>query len=733
MSPSGNPFWYPSPQPSSISMPQTSSDRWHGKLAHGVHTHVLSQDSISQLPTPSEGDWSQATFTYDTSKGAQVSSLNDSSSPQSINWPMTEKYSSTPMDKHASRCPRATLWKMILLPTAIIVFPMAALVAGLLGLIFGYRVKSDDSLFAAVSNSEALNNHAVVLVRFSATRIAFVASWASTLAPLLATFVMNLSSFQSALAMFHASSGTEQRDLPTPYQYSLLLGLCLAEVGRLKRYFSYSRTDGIVIPPVLRRAARTMTITLVLAMVVFGADTALHYTTSTINFDQVSTVSDSEVNTHGRGLSKECLTLNRTENFGLPCSRNGDLAASDYFAYVQGQNEISFLEHNLSNTSEVSLVSAPNQPSTSVHGNAVILLPQTANVSPYQDYRATTAAVVTTCTPITSECEWKTLGPQDLYSQFNCTNNFYGILGMPPNITQAGNMLDDSNVPTLGFKPSSTLQYSFFMDQDFDTPYDSTGVNGPALSDSQLINPVYLGVAARFTASAQRAGVNMSGDPGVHQGPTPYIDFVLRCQYTTYEADYNFVNSTASITSLTPSPNGTLAEIFHGFNIAGTYAAFDNDLQDDLLQSALQTDPQSMADDFANFYSIRVMSVIGPFLSGRANLQEQVRTSLLVAKVPKAPLAILVAGCIAYIIFGIVSAVLAYRALNEVDVRDVAFRFSLPALGLQAFRDVVTENTATEVDATGHRVFDESKIRSETSRVAVEGEPTNGFVLKSLV
>lgn len=712
-------------------MPQSSLDRLQGSLIHGDHTPVPSQDDIGIPQTPSEGDWSQATFVYDMSKGAQVSSLGDSSSPQSKDWPSAGKSYSFPTEKGDLRCPQATLRKIILLPTSVIVFPMAALVAGLLGLIFGYRVRSNDSLFDEAPGSDALNNHAVVLVHYSATRIAFVASWASTLAPLLASFIMNLASFQSALVVFHASSGAEQRDLPTPYQYSLLIGLCLASTGRLKRYFAYSTADGVVIPPVLRRAACTLTLTLILAIIVFGADTALHYTTSTINFDQISTVSG--MHAYGRGMSEECLALNRSENIGLPCSRNGNLALEDYFAFVTGQNEISFLEHNLSNISQVSLVSAPNQLSASEQEKVAILLPQTANLSPYQDYRATTPAVVTTCTPISSECQWKTIGPEDLYSQFNCTDSFYGVLGKAPNVSVTGNSIDDSDVPPLGFKPSSALQYSFFMDQNLDTPYDSTGVNGPVLSGSELINPVYLGVAARFFSTSQRAGVNMSGDPGIHQGPTKNLDFVLRCQYTTYSADYNWVNSTVHINSLTPSPNGTLAEIFHGFNIAGSYAAFDNDLQDDLLQSALQTDPQSMANDFANFYSIRVMSVIGPFLSGRANLQEQTRTPLLVAKVPKAPLAIMVSGCIAYIVFGLVSAVLAYRALNELDVRDVAFRFSLPALGLQAFRDVVTENTATEVDGAGHRVFDESKIRSETSRVAVEGEPGTGFVLKSLV
>ena len=77
----------------------------------------------------------------------------------------------------------------------------------------------------------------------------------------------------------------------------------------------------------------------------------------------------------------------------------------------------------------------------------------------------------------------------------------------------------------------------------------------------------------------------------------------------------------------------------------------------------------------------------------------------------------------------------AYRALRTVDVRDLAFRFSLPALGLHAFRDVSVEKEAVSggKGEGGHRVFDEKKIRGETMRVAVEGDPRGGFVLKSLM
>ncbi|KIW45678.1 uncharacterized protein PV06_04049 [Exophiala oligosperma] len=738
---SNNRSWlFSIPQSSSISTPSTAfSDPWQGSLPNNQHGRVpSSQEQFlnHSHTTLSDTDWSGDIFTRAKPKRPRTSRFNRIPSHQSSNWPLTEKsYPTTTFTKDELRCPKRGLWKAILVPTIIIILPMACLVAGLLGLIFGYRVRSDTSLFPQVSNSDTLGDHAVVLVNYSATRIAFVASWASTLAPLLAAFIMNLMSYQTALNMLRSSSGTNQHDLPSPYQYSLVVGLCLASIGRLGRYWIYSTGERVIVPPVLRRAARTLSLTLLLAVVVFAADTALHYTTTTINFDQVTIVAaQRSYAAYGFGLSETCLSLKRTDNFNLPCSRNGQLAQHDYNAYVAGQNEVFFLQHGTSNVSEVKLVLSPGRPSTSEHGSVAILMPQSRNLSPYRDFRSHTAGVVTTCAPVSSECQWKTLGPDDSYSQFNCTKNFYGVLGKPPTMTANGLGFNDSDIPPLGFKPGSGLQYAYFMDENLTTPYDSTGDLRPVLTDAQLINPVYFALAARFAVSAQRAGVSMADDPGIHKGPTQNIDFVLKCQYTTYDAEYTWVNSTAEVHTLEPSPNGTLAEIFHGYRLVGTDSAFDNDLGDDILQAALEADPTSMADNFADSFSQRVMSVIGPFLSARTNSQEQDRTPLLVAKVPKAPLAILVACCIAYVIFGVVAAVVAYRALDDVDVRDIAARFSLAALSLHAFREASTNNSGTvEVDMAGHLVFDESKIRGETSRVGVEGEPRSGFVLKSLV
>lgn len=711
-------------------MPQnTFIERLHDRLSHSNPARGSSQeDSSSYVYTPTETpEWSQTSFSFDVSQGAKVTRLDDIQTVQPSEYSGDEKCSSLSNNGQNLQCPLPILWKAILLPTAVIIFPMTALVAGLLALILGYRVKSDNSLFVEVSNAEALRNHAVVLVNYSATRIVFVASWASTLAPLLSGFIMSLSSFQLALGMYRSSSSSDQHHLPTPYQYSLLVGLCLASTGRLRRYLSYSHSDGIIVPPILRRAARTLALSLVLAVTVFAADTALHYTTSTINFDQVSV--SSHMHSYGRGLSSECLDLNRSDNFGLPCSRNGNVAKKDYDAYVAGQNEVFFLQHGTSNQSEILLVPNPMSPKEKV----ALLLPQSGSLSPYRDFHTETAGVITTCTPISSECQWKSWGPSDIYSQFNCSNAFWGVLGKAANVSDTGAMLSDSDVPPLGFKSGAALQYGFYMDSELTKIYDSQGNIGPLMTDAELINPVYLGVAGRFASTSQRAGVNMSSDPGVYQGPTSVIDFVLRCEYTTYLADYSWVNLTARINELTASPNGTLAEMYHGYDLIGSVNAFNNELQDMVLQAALASDADEMAGAFANSYSTRIMSVIGPFLSSRANIREQTRTPLLVAKVPKAPLAILAACCLAYVLFGVTAAVHAHRALSRVDVRDLAFQLSLPALGLHAFRDPVTDLTACEIDGAGHRLFDETNIKTETMRVAVEGGPRSGFVLKSLV
>jgi hypothetical protein len=292
------------------------------------------------------------------------------------------------------------------------------------------------------------------MIDFSVARLVFVASWASTLAAVLAGFIMTLWGFKVAQEIRNASVDGKRNDLPTAYQLSLLIGLELASSDRLRRLVSYSYTSQTRIPPVLRQAALVLALVNLLSVAVLTSDTMLHYTTSTIPFDQI--LVSQHRSEFGRGLSQPCLELNRIENGGLPCSINNRLAAENFTAYTVSQNEISFLGLNTSTQSEIRILSQQ----LPARGDVAALLPQTRTMSPYVDYRGSTIGVATQCKLISDKCDFKVGGPSDLYSYFNCSANFWGTLGKAPLISELNTKTQDPNVSPLAFKPAPNVQYA---------------------------------------------------------------------------------------------------------------------------------------------------------------------------------------------------------------------------------------------------------------------------------
>lgn len=158
------------------------------------------------------------------------------------------------------------------------------------------------------------------MVLTSIARLVFAASFLSTVAPLLASFIMTLWSLIASANMRQASSDSHFENLPTPYQLSLLVGVCLASIEQLRSFLGYalSRQRRTRVPPVLTKAATIFSLTICLAAGVFVADTALHYLTSTIVFDHITTVYPAE-RASGFGLSALCLNLDRVgQNAGFP-------------------------------------------------------------------------------------------------------------------------------------------------------------------------------------------------------------------------------------------------------------------------------------------------------------------------------------------------------------------------------------------------------------------------------
>jgi hypothetical protein len=114
----------------------------------------------------------------------------------------------------------------IFLALLILTIPLLVLAGVLLSLIFSNRVVQSSaagSLIPCASTEKA----GVYYVDYDATRLITVASWASSLAPLLPSLVMTLLSFRIAAIMKRkpAVAGETKKGLPTPYQLSLLMEL----------------------------------------------------------------------------------------------------------------------------------------------------------------------------------------------------------------------------------------------------------------------------------------------------------------------------------------------------------------------------------------------------------------------------------------------------------------------------------------------------------------------------
>jgi uncharacterized membrane protein len=111
----------------------------------------------------------------------------------------------------------------ILIAFAVMTLPMLAFTGALLGLIFHYRISQN----TFISEDLAFNNDPIqsdaFYVRISATALITVASWSSTVAPILIGFAITLVSYPVAKNLLIASETHDMSQLPTPFQLSLII------------------------------------------------------------------------------------------------------------------------------------------------------------------------------------------------------------------------------------------------------------------------------------------------------------------------------------------------------------------------------------------------------------------------------------------------------------------------------------------------------------------------------
>lgn len=564
-----------------------------------------------------------------------------------------------------------SMWMAFVWPAFAICVPMVLLAAALLYICYKYRVDETDSIFRHHDEKSLPRDNRHLLVNFPATKLVFLASFLSTLAPLLAGCIMNLVAVLVYQDLERSSNVANFPLLPTPYQISLLIGVLAASYEQLFSSFGYllSSKRTAKVSPVLLYAVSIFLLTVVLGIAVAATDAFLHIATQTVS---ITIYSDKDVALFelGRGINSYCLGVNRSDNFGYPCTMAATSSLGKTQEWQNGQAEIQRIAHNTSTKSTVHLDSP---------GSIAYLVP--AIVPQDMDFAATTIGVSGECSLLPPSAMNITVwGDNNISTSFNYSSNFWGTLGLtPPEAALGTGKALSPYLAFLSINQNANLIYNYFADEELSIVYNTADLNATAYptdtsrpwSDSELKNPVYLGFAWR-TATGSFAGFSKNGmvnSTMVHKYQSnSFIDYFLKCELTSYNVTYMLMNSTIRMVDAIKHDNGSLLNMWTG--MAAYYprvSASDFNLQDYNIQSAIAgNSSESYLTRFGDLLSQSALSTIGAFTSDREVLQQQRYTTMLVAKVPKTALGALLACSLLYPVFGMILFLKALQASKSV-------------------------------------------------------------------
>jgi hypothetical protein len=103
--------------------------------------------------------------------------------------------------------------------------PMLFFSALLLGLIYRYQVVRTDFSNDSLHFDRGDDGSGAFLVDLSATTLTTIASWSSTVAPVLVGFALSLLRYPIARTLSNAATANRPAQLPTPYQTGLMIGM----------------------------------------------------------------------------------------------------------------------------------------------------------------------------------------------------------------------------------------------------------------------------------------------------------------------------------------------------------------------------------------------------------------------------------------------------------------------------------------------------------------------------
>jgi hypothetical protein len=111
----------------------------------------------------------------------------------------------------------------IALSFVIITLPMFLFAALLLGLVFHFRVTHNDPPYKHLQPQGTTDEPGIYYVNLNATFLVFLASWSSSVAPMLVSFALALAAYPICRQYLGQAQANIRRELLTPYQLALTL------------------------------------------------------------------------------------------------------------------------------------------------------------------------------------------------------------------------------------------------------------------------------------------------------------------------------------------------------------------------------------------------------------------------------------------------------------------------------------------------------------------------------
>jgi len=121
--------------------------------------------------------------------------------------------------------------KDIALNAALLILPMLLFTTTILGLVYYYRVQRQPLDSTSLQYTDTNNEFGAIYVKLSATYLIFIASWSSSIAPVLTAAALSLASYPAARSCLKNARSQQPKNLYTPFQ--LTLALTMINGGRV--------------------------------------------------------------------------------------------------------------------------------------------------------------------------------------------------------------------------------------------------------------------------------------------------------------------------------------------------------------------------------------------------------------------------------------------------------------------------------------------------------------------